>query len=191
VAATPSWVPVLFGEQWDGVVYVIPPACLHLMVMGSISVALLGFLWAVGEAGAVLRSALAGLPLMFAVMIPLLILIGAPAVGFGWIALGLGEGTVMIRAARRHCSFHLTSRLAWPTLFAALGAGAGWTVSSQADHTLLVGALGALLATGIYLGALWLFHRHYLLDFLQLLGRGGRTMLRGTQLKPSAPVGEV
>ena len=88
VAATPAWVPALLGHQWEDVVAVIPPASLHLMVMGPISVALIGYLWAIGEATAVLRATLAGIPLQAAVMVPLLLLIGVPAVrlrldGFG------------------------------------------------------------------------------------------------------------
>ena len=141
VAATPALVPALFGHQWDEVVPVIPPACLHLMVMGSISVALLGYLWAIGEAGAVLRATLVGIPLMFAVMIPLLFIIGVPAVGFGWLASGVGEATVLILAARKYVVFRTWPLLVPPTIFATIAACAGWILSSESDDTVL-GGLG-------------------------------------------------
>ena len=83
----------------------IPPASLHLMVIGPISVAVMGYLFAVGDASAVLRSTLVGFPLMFAVMIPLLMVIGVPAVGYGWLAWGIGEGTVLVLSARKHIQF--------------------------------------------------------------------------------------
>ena len=132
----------MLGDQWMEVVPVIPPACLHLMVMGSISVALLGYLWAIGEAAAVLRATLVGIPLMFAVMIPLLAVIGVPAVGFGWLASGVGEATVLILSARKHAEFHISSRLIPPTLFASLGATLGWVVSSEIGPSLIGGLAG-------------------------------------------------
>ena len=107
VAATPAWVPALLGSQWTDAVAVIPPASLHL-ISGPLSVALIGYLWAVGDASAVLRATLVGFPLMAIVMIPLLMTIGVPAVGFGWLAFGVGEGTVLIRSARKHAEFRVS-----------------------------------------------------------------------------------
>jgi O-antigen/teichoic acid export membrane protein len=178
VAATPAWVPALLGSQWDDAIAVIPPACLHLMVIGPISVALIGFLWAVGDASAVLRATLAGIPLMAAVMIPLLFVIGVPAVGFGWIATGVGEATVLIRSARKHAQFSIASRLVPPTIFAAVGASIGWLAASQVGTTVVGGLVGGLVATGVYLLALWIWHRSYLLDSLRLSIRGARSVLK-------------
>jgi polysaccharide transporter, PST family len=191
VAATPALVPALFGDQWDAVVPVIPPACLHLMVMGSISVALLGYLWAMGEAGAVLRATLVGIPMMFAVMIPLLFVIGVPAVGFGWLASGVGEAAVLILTARKFVVFRTWSLVVPPTIFATLAASAGWTLSAQSDDTVLGGLAGALLAVAVYLLALLAFHRPHLVDCLRLFMRGARNMLRPPELSSRAPVGET
>ena len=95
---------------------------------GPLSVALIGYLWAVGDASAVLRATLVGFPLMAIVMIPLLMTIGVPAVGFGWLAFGVGEGTVLIRSARKHAE-RVKPGLVPPAVFAAVGAAAGWLVS--------------------------------------------------------------
>jgi len=191
VAATPALVPALFGDQWDAVVPVIPPACLHLMVMGSISVALLGYLWAMGEAGAVLRATLVGIPMMFAVMIPLLFVIGVPAVGFGWLASGVGEAAVLILTARKFVVFRTWSLVVPPTIFATLAASAGWTLSAQSDDTVLGGLAGALLAGAVYLLALLAFHRTHLVDCLRLFMRGARSMFGSPELSSRAPVGET
>ena len=178
VAATPAWVPALFGSQWTDVVPVIPAASLHLMVMGSISVALVGYLWALGEASAVLRATLAGIPLLAVVMIPLLLVIGVPAVGFGWLASGVGEATVLILAARKHAEFRIKPRLIPPTIFAAVGASLGWFVSSEVGTTVVGGLVGAVFAVAVYLLALWVWHRSYLLDSVHLSIRGLRAALK-------------
>ena len=101
VAVTPAWVPTLLGAQWEDAVPVIPPASLHLMIIGPISTALMGYLWAVGDAAAVLRATLVGIPLMYAVMVPLLAVIGVPAVGFGWLGSCVGEVFILISSGRR------------------------------------------------------------------------------------------
>lgn len=178
VSAAPSWVPSLLGEQWDEAATVIPPASLNLMIAGSISVALVGYLWAVGDASAVLRATLVGIPFMAAVMIPLLILIGVEAVGFGWMASGVAESVILIRSARKRVGFRLRPRLVPPTLFAVLGASVGWLVSSEVGPTLAGGLAGGLSAGVLYLLGLWLFHRSYLLDSVRLSFRGVRAAFR-------------
>jgi O-antigen/teichoic acid export membrane protein len=191
VAATPAWVPALLGHQWTDAVAVIPPASLHLMVMGSISVALLGYLWALGEASAVLRATLVGLPLMAVVMLPLLPIIGASAVGFGWLASGLGEATVLILAARKHAEFSIWPRLVPPTLFAVLGAAVGWLVGSEVGRTVAGGTAGALSAVAVYLLALWIWHRSYLLDSVRLSMRGLRGVLKRSDVNATERTGAV
>ena len=178
VAATPALVPALLGSRWNDAVAVIPPACLHLMIMGPITVALWGYLWAIGDASAVLRANLAGLPLMAVVMIPLLAVIGVPAVGFGWLAFGIGEGTVLIRAARRHAQFRVRPRLVPPTLCAVAASSLGWVVALELGTTVVAGLAAALFAAAVYALALWLWHRSYLLDSLRLSMRGVRQVLK-------------
>ena len=180
VAATPAWVPALLGDQWTDAVAVIPPASLHLMIMGPISVALIGYLWALGDASAVLRATLAGLPLMAVVMIPLLIVIGVPAVGFGWLASGVGEATVLILSARKHADFKIKPRLIPPTIFAVLAASMGWLVTTEVGTTVMGGLVGAVFAALVYLLALWIWHRSYLLDSVHLSVRGLRGALKGS-----------
>jgi hypothetical protein len=173
VAATPAWVPALLGSQWTDAVAVIPPASLHLIIVGPLSVALIGYLWAVGDASAVLRATLVGFPFMAIVMIPLLMTIGVSAVGFGWLAFGVGEGTVLVRSARKHAEFRIKPGLVPPAVFATVGAAAGWLVSSEVA-TFLGGLVGGLLAAAVYLLALWVWHRRPLVDVLQLGLRGLR-----------------
>jgi hypothetical protein len=177
VAATPAWVPALLGRQWTDVVPVIPPACLHLMIFAPISVALLGYLWAIGEASAVLRATLIGTPLMIGTIIPLLLWIGVPAVGFGWLAAGVGEATILILSARKHVEFSLIDGLLPPTVVGIGAAAAGWFVSSTVGATIVGGLSGGLVAVAAYLAALWVWHRSSLLDSVHLSVRGMRHAL--------------
>jgi hypothetical protein len=150
VAATPAWVPILFGRQWTDVVPVILPACFYLMV---------------------------GTPLMFAVLVPLMTVIGVPAVSYGWAAAGVGEAIVLILAARKHAEFSIRPGLLPPTV-AAVGAGAvGWVVGSEVGVSIVGGLVGGLFAAGAYLAALWLWHRSSVLDCLHLSLRGLRYAL--------------
>ena len=182
VAATPAWVPSLLGSQWTDVVPVIPPAALHLMVMGPLTVAFIGYLWAVGEASAVLRATVASILTMGVVMIPLLAVIGVPAVGFGWLASGVAEATILIMCARKHAQFTIAPRMIPPTMLAVLAASAGWLVSREAGDTAIAGLAGALTGVVLYLALLWISHRNYLLDSIRLSARG----LQGVLRKPAA-----
>ena len=157
------------GTKWDDVVPVIPPASLHLMVIGPLSVALLGYLWAVGEASAVLRATLVGLPLMAAVMLPLLPVIGAPAVGFGWLASAVGEATVLIRSARKHCDFRIAPGLVTPTVCATVGSTLGWIVAEHGRRAGLAEVCSRSASTRSCLPA---FHRKQLVDTVYLATRG-------------------
>jgi hypothetical protein len=153
------------------------------MVIGPISVAVMGYLFAVGDASAVLRSTLVGFPLMFAVMIPLLPLMGAAAVGYGWIAWGIGEGTVLVLSARKHAEFRIRPSLVPPTICAVAGASLGWLAASMVGTTVVGGLAGALLAVAVYLLALWAVHRSYLLDSIRLSVRGARQVLKTPAMK--------
>jgi uncharacterized membrane protein YfcA len=115
---------------------------------------------------------------MAVVMIPLLILIGVPAVGFGWLAFGVGEATMLIRAAKKHSEFSITPRIVPPTIAASIGAVVGWLVAVEVGTTVLGGLVGALLASLVYLLCLWIFHRSYLIDSVRLSARGLRQVLK-------------
>ena len=131
VAATPAWVPSLLGTQWADVVPVIPPAALHLMVMGPLTVAFIGYLWAVGEASAVLRATLAGILRWGSSWSPL----------DGHRRSGSGIRLARLRCRRSNdahdvrseaCAFHDRTPMIPPTILAVFAASAGWLVSRGA-----------------------------------------------------------
>jgi len=125
----------------------------------------------------VLRATLIGTPLMLGPIIPLLLLIGVPAVGFGWLVAGVGEATILILSARKHVEFNIKNGLLPPTVAAIGAATAGWFVSSTVGVTLVGGLSGGLVAIASYLAALWVWHRSSLLDSVHLSVRGMRHAL--------------
>ena len=176
-ASARDLVPALLGEQWAGAAPVIPPVCLTIMVAAPVSVALIGYLWAIGEAGAVLRSTWLQIPFVLAVLLPLLPLIGVAAAGYSTLAAGVVESVVLIRAARKHLDFTIMSRLGPPTASAIVASLAGglccWSMTSH-----LVGALtGVTVAAAVYLGLLAIWHRTYLSDAIALGSQGLRGAL--------------
>ena len=142
------------------------------MVMGPLTVALIGYLWAVGEASTVLRATIAGVVMTALVMVPLLVLIGVPAVGFSWLAGGVGEAVVLITCARKHAQFTILARLVPPSMVAVVAGCVGWYVSRWAGDTVIAGLAGALTGVGVYVVSLWISHRGYLLDSIRLSTRG-------------------
>jgi len=172
---------VLLGKQWADAAAVIPPASLHLMVAGPISVAFVGYLWAAGDASAVLRATLAGIPFIALVLFTLLPVIGVAAVGFAWLPSGVIESVILIRAARRRVSVAVARPLAPPALAAILAAALGWAAASPLGTTFAAIVVGAVVALAVYLGSLAAWHRRQLLDTVHLASRGMRGALATSQ----------
>ena len=55
-ASASAWIHVLIGAQWADAASAIPPACFAMMFGVPISVALAGYLWAIGSASVPLRA---------------------------------------------------------------------------------------------------------------------------------------
>ena len=61
-ASSSAWIHVLIGAQWASAASAIPPACFAMMFGVPISVALAGYLWAIGSASVPLRATVARHP---------------------------------------------------------------------------------------------------------------------------------
>lgn len=176
VGSAPALVPSVFGHQWMPVVGVIPWASLGLMFGGPVSIATGGFLYAKGDSGAVLTSALVQTLAWFVVTFSLLHVIGVTAVGMGWMAGSIAEAWVLAWKTRRHARFPLLRPLLLPTAVGALASVAGWFVSTSLGPTLLSAVAGAGVASGIYLGGMMLVRRSVLADVISV-GRRSFSLL--------------
>lgn len=173
-AASVPLVTVLLGSQWADAASVMPPACLHLMIAGPISVALVGYLWAIGDASAVLRATLAGIACFAIPLLLLLPVIGVAAVGVAWLPCGWAESVVLIRAARRRVSVPIARPLAPPAVSAAIAGLIGWLGASTFGPPLAALVVGSGVAWLVYFAALAAWRRRQLLDTVSLVSRGMR-----------------
>ena len=71
-ASASAWIHVLIGAQWAEAASAIPPACFAMSFGVPISVALAGYLWAIGSASVPLRATLLGIPATPLLLVPLL-----------------------------------------------------------------------------------------------------------------------
>jgi O-antigen/teichoic acid export membrane protein len=180
-ASASAWVHVLIGAKWAGAASAIPPSCLAMVFGVPISVALAGYLWAIGAASIPLRATLVGIPAMAVILLPLLPLIGVVAVGLAYIASALVESVFFVYGARRTVSFKIGNRLAIPVFLATVSASCGWLVARWIGPDLAGGLASSAVAVGVYLGGLAVFHRADLIDAITLVARG----LRGSIALPA------
>ena len=121
-ASASAWIHVLIGAKWADAASAIPPSCLAMVFGVPISVALAGYLWAIGAASIPLRATLVGIAAMAVILLPLLPLIGVIAVGLAYVASALVESVFFMYGARRTVSFRIGNRLAIPVLLATVSA---------------------------------------------------------------------
>lgn len=148
IAAAPATIPLVFGSRWAGVSDVLVPALYALVVGGPVSVALGGYLYATDGARAVLRSTALHTVAWFAVGVPLMLVVGLPAVGIGLLAGSAVDATVLGRAARRQCGVRIVANTWVAAVSALASSAAGWSIASTLDPSL--GTIAeAVAATGV------------------------------------------
>jgi O-antigen/teichoic acid export membrane protein len=179
VGATPALIPAVFGAKWNQAVFVMPWACLGLMVSGPISVTAAGYLTAVGDVKAVLRGTVLSESALAVVALPLLPLIGVTALGLGAMAAAFAECVVFARAVTAHSRASITAPLVVPTIAATAAGAIGWAVASSLPATLLVAFIGGLSAEALYLGSVFAIRKDLVVDMTGMLNRMIRTSLAG------------
>ncbi len=108
-ASASAWIHVLIGAQWANAASAIPPACFAMSFGVPISVALAGYLWAIGSASVPLRATAVGIPATLLLLLPLLPFLGVAAAGIAYIASSLVESVFFVYAARRTTTFRIGS----------------------------------------------------------------------------------
>ena len=181
-ASASAWIHVLIGAQWAEAASAIPPACFAMTFGVPISVALAGYLWAIGSASVPLRATLVGIPAMAA---------ASPAAApvhrrrrsrdLRTSRAALVESVFFVYAARRTTTFRIGSRLAIPVLLATVSASCGWLVAHWVGPDLAGALSSSAVALGVFVGGLAAVHRADLADAWTLIGRG----LRGAVATPA------
>ena len=173
-ASASAWIHVLIGAQWSNAASAIPPACCAMMFGVPISVALAGYLWAIGAASAPLRATAVGIPATLLLLVPLLPVLGVAAAGIAYIASALVECVYFVSAARRTTTFRIGTRLAIPVVLAIVSASCGWIVARSIGPDLAGALSSSAVAVGVFVGGLAAVHRADLADACTLVRRGSR-----------------
>lgn len=171
-ASAVPWIHILLGAKWAGAAPAIPPACFAMMFGVPISVALSGYLWAVGLSEVPLRAALFGIPAVALIMLPLLPAFGIVAVGLGYIGSAAVESVLFIYAARRMTSFTVADRVAAPVAAGAVAIACGWLVARWVGPDVAGGIASSVAAAAVFLGLLAAIHRSALAETWRVIWRG-------------------
>jgi O-antigen/teichoic acid export membrane protein len=183
--------PAIVGHAWDKVPETLAFCALALLLNAPVYVMAVGYLYAVDEAGVVLRAMGAYAAGWLAVTLPLVSALGAPAVGLGWIAGAAISTAMLCRATAR-----LSGASMWenylPPAVAAIGAGAaGWGVAMVAHGTAIAGVLGAAAAELILVAGLSVARRRVLPDAYALVREAVSCARAPRTTPPVEPPAEV
>jgi O-antigen/teichoic acid export membrane protein len=145
-AGAPGLVPAIFGQRWHESGLVVSISCIALVVSGPVSVATAGYLWASGDASAVLRATIAHSVVWLGITFALLPAIGVLAIPIGWNFGSAVDLVMLAHAAGRRVPLRLGHEIAWPSLAAEIGGAVGFACTVVAGSTFLSGAAGAVVA---------------------------------------------
>jgi O-antigen/teichoic acid export membrane protein len=181
--SAPGLIPGLFGDQWREASNALPGACLGLGVGGSISVATQGYLYAVGDASAVLRAVIFQTITLFAVTFPLLPVMGLWAVGLGIFASSVVDAVVLRQATWERTRVRLVQPLLAPVTIGVISASIGWLIADRAGADLVSGVAGGACSILCFQAGLLVFRRDLLFETFRFIGRAMRAALA----RPAAP----
>ena len=171
VGASPALVPIVFGARWSHAASALPWASLGLMVSGPISVTAAGYLYALGDARAVLRGTVASWIALVAVAFPLLPSLGITAIGLGAMSSALAEAFVFVRAVESHSQVWIIRPLLAPTIAAVASGAAAWILTDRLGFTEVAVVVGLAAAEVLYVGLLLLLRKSLVLDTAGMLNR--------------------
>jgi O-antigen/teichoic acid export membrane protein len=171
VGASPALLPVLFGTKWSDAASALPWASLGLMISGPISATAAGYLWALGDARAVLRSTAASWALLVLVAFPLLPSLGITAVGLGMMASALAEAAVLARAVRSHSQVSIVRPLLVPTAAAIASGAVAWILTDRMPASALAVMVGVAAAELLYVASLVVTRKRLVIDATGMLNR--------------------
>jgi O-antigen/teichoic acid export membrane protein len=186
VGSAPGLFPGVFGDQWRDASLVMPGACLGIGISASISVASQGYLYAVGDASAVLRYATRTAIATFVVTLPLVPVIGISAVGLGEVAASVVGAYVLRRAMLRWAQVDVVRPLLVPVAAGVVSGGAGWLVADIGGGDLLSGLAGGACSVSLFLVLLTAFRRRLVYETFRFTLVSVRAAVRSAP-SPSTP----
>lgn len=149
--SAPGLIPGLFGEHWRAASSIMPGACLGAAISASVAVSTQGYLYAVGDAAAVLRAVTLQTVALFGVTLPLVSVIGVSAIGLGSLVSGVVGANVLRRAMLQWTSVDLVRPLIAPVAAGIVSAATGWLVTDLGGSDLVSGLFGGACSIVLYL----------------------------------------
>jgi lipopolysaccharide exporter len=143
VGTAPVLVPLVFGRNWLGVVPVLPWVGLALLLTGPVNVVLGGYLFARNKPGVMLGANLIEVVAAIGTSLPLLHVLGAQALGIGFLVGAIVDMPVYRAAIRPWSNARVAVSIAAQVAGMVMASAAGWfTAKALGVH------VGALLASG-------------------------------------------
>jgi O-antigen/teichoic acid export membrane protein len=153
-AGAPALVPTLLGDRWHQVPPILALGGVALMLSCPVAAATVGWLYAAGLPGVVLRAFAVHAVVWVTVTLALLAPVGPTAIGIGWVAGALCDSTLLARAAAARAGARLARVLAAPFAVTLVAGGAGWALSTTAK-SVAAGAAGVLVGEAALLAGLF------------------------------------
>lgn len=179
--AAPALVPVLFGDRWAETIDVLPFAAAGLFVAGPVSSCVGGYLYAVGQAGQVLRTVAAQAVTWLAVSLALLPVLGATAIGVGLLVSSIVDVVYLRLVVRRRIDLPVGRSVAWPLTAALIGTLAGQAVARALSPDVLTLVAALAVTQAVYLLVLMVVQRDALSGLVGLIREFlGRSQRPGT-----------
>ena len=176
-AGSPGLVPAVFGARWREVGIVVTISCAALLVPGPISVATAGFLYANGQAKAVLWTTVWHTVTWLVVGLGLLPVIGLKAVPIGLVVGSAVDALLLARATWRLAPVRLFASLLPASAAGFAGGAVGVACALVLPRSAAAGALCAVIGEAAYLGLLLLVERRRVLDLFSVVRRVARDKL--------------
>lgn len=177
----PGSVTAVFGAKWHDVLVVLPGMLGGLLVVGPVTVACAGYLYAEGHASVVLKSAVAHTIAAWAT-ISLLPVWGLPVISYGSFAVCVLEAVILGHATRRWSSWNVGRALARTWTIAGAVAAVAWITASSLPVSLIFSILTGVCAEVLLISGLLVFERPTVNGVISLvwarLPRSGRLRSR-------------
>src|SRR4051812_28875743 len=186
VGCAPAALPALLGERWAEVPPTLLWSALGLLLSSPVIVSAIGYLYAVERAGTVLWATVWNTAAWFLVTFPLLSVVGAPAVGLGWIPAGIAMTVVVGWRTAQLTGAAIVRAVALPTVAALAAGAAGWAVAASGSETLALGAAGLVTAELVLFTALWFTQRSLLTSTYGLAATAVRSF-KAPRIEQAAP----
>ncbi len=158
-ASSPMLVPAIFGEPWHRSGAIVALSCIGLIISGPISVATAGYLYAVGDAAAVLRATVLHGVAWVATALLLLPWIGPIGIGIGLLVGSPVDAVLLARPAPRRTGAQLLHQVTPGTAIALVGVACGLGAGSLPASQTLGGVVAALTAFVVCVAALFVARR--------------------------------